>query len=224
MRGSQKNKDYKPEWSPKIAYVVGLLTTDGNLSKDGRHINFTSKDIQLVKTFKKCLGLTDVKIGRKTNGFTNKKYPYIQFSNTKLYRWLGGIGLEPNKSKRIGVLKIPEKYFFDFLRGHFDGDGSFYAYWDPRWKKSFMFYISFVSASLNHLKWLRNYIKTLSGLKGSISKSANSWTLRYAKKESRILFSRIYHEDNLPCLKRKYRKLRSFLSIDNGIKKKAQVA
>lgn len=31
-------------WSPEIAYAVGLLTTDGSLSIDGRHIDFTSKD------------------------------------------------------------------------------------------------------------------------------------------------------------------------------------
>gem|GEM_PF-6676481 len=38
----------KIQWSPEFAYVIGLLTTDGNLSPDGRHINFTSKDRELV--------------------------------------------------------------------------------------------------------------------------------------------------------------------------------
>jgi len=30
-------------WSADFAYAVGLLTTDGSLSIDGRHINLTSK-------------------------------------------------------------------------------------------------------------------------------------------------------------------------------------
>ena len=47
----------KIKWSPDFAYAVGLLTTDGSLSKDGRHISFTSKDLQLAKLFKKCLKL-----------------------------------------------------------------------------------------------------------------------------------------------------------------------
>lgn len=34
----------KIKWSPKFAYCIGLITSDGNLSKDGRHISFTSKD------------------------------------------------------------------------------------------------------------------------------------------------------------------------------------
>ena len=71
MRGNQKNKNYQVKWTPEFAYAIGLLTTDGNLSKDGRHITFTSKDIQLVKTFKKYLNLTDVKIGTKTSGTTS---------------------------------------------------------------------------------------------------------------------------------------------------------
>jgi len=132
MRGSQKNKNYKIKWFPNFFYAIGLLTTDGNLSKDGRHLGFTSKDIQLAKTFKKCLDLTNVKIGTKTSGSADKRYPRIQFSNIKLYQRLLKIGLTPNKSKTISKLKIPNKYFFDFLRGHFDGDGSCYSYWDPR--------------------------------------------------------------------------------------------
>ena len=60
------------KWSTELAYIVGLLATDGNLSSDGRHINFTSKDVQLLKTFKKCLKLKN-KIGLKNSGFLKKK-------------------------------------------------------------------------------------------------------------------------------------------------------
>jgi hypothetical protein len=44
------------EWSPVMAYVVGLLATDGCLSSDRRHIILTSRDRQLVETFLGCLG------------------------------------------------------------------------------------------------------------------------------------------------------------------------
>lgn len=42
-----KPKGKPVKWSPKIAYAVGLITTDGSLSKDGRHIDLTSKDRRL---------------------------------------------------------------------------------------------------------------------------------------------------------------------------------
>ena len=206
----------KIKWTTELAYVVGLITTDGNLSPDGRHIDFTSKDLQLIRTFKKCLGIKN-KIGLKTSGFSDKKYPHIQFGNVKLYRWLVEIGLTPRKSKTMSSINIPNKYFSDFLRGHFDGDGSCYSYWDKRWHSSFMFYINFVSASEKHVIWLRHKIDELLKVKGHIDtiKRNGVYQLRYAKKDSRILISKMYHQKNLPHLNRKYKKLNKILEIDN---------
>jgi hypothetical protein len=105
------------KWSPGLAYVVGLLTTDGSLSIDKRHIILISKDIQLLKTFRKILKLKN-KITLKRSGYTGKKNCYhLQFGNVVFYHWLLGIGLTPNKSKTLSKLKVPDKYFFDFLRG-----------------------------------------------------------------------------------------------------------
>ena len=35
-------------WDPEVAYAVGLIATDGNLSRDGRHMSVTSKDRDLI--------------------------------------------------------------------------------------------------------------------------------------------------------------------------------
>ncbi len=208
----KRTKEIK--WSPEIAYAVGLIVTDGCLSIDERHLDFTSKDIQLLETFKKCLGLKS-KVGFKSSGFSKKKYPHIQFSDVVLYKWLLKIGLTPHKSKTIGGLKIPNKYFFDFLRGSFDGDGSCYSYWDPRWASSFMFYVNFNSGSLSHLKWLQSKLKNLLKINGHIKSEIRCWRLNYAKKESKVIIRKIYYTENLPCLKRKYIKLKTILEIDN---------
>lgn len=218
MRGSQKNKNYNIKWNPEFAYAIGLITTDGSLSKDGRHIEFTSKDIQLVETFKKCLNLSGIDIQTKTSGSTSKRYPRIQFSNVKLYKWLLKIGLFPNKSKIIGRIRIPNKYFFDFLRGCFDGDGTIFSYWDSRWHSSFMFYIAFASGSLEFLKWLQKKIKTICGLKGYIGRSSGNSTfiLRYAKREGLILFNRMFYSKNIPFLKRKCKKALQIFQINTN--------
>lgn len=217
MRGSQKNVNYKVKWTPEFAYAIGLLTTDGNLSNDGRHFNLTSKDIQLLRTFKKCLGL-DVKIGTKKGGFNEKEYYQVQFGNVKLYKYLLAVGLTPNKSKTIGELKIPIKYFFDFLRGHFDGDGYSYSYWDKRWPNSFMFYTNFISASYSHIRWLREQNQKLLGIRGAIGRTRNIWKLKYAKRESAVLLPRMYYKEKLPCLSRKRKKIEKvFFSVDYKI-------
>ncbi len=74
-----------------------------------------------------------------------------------------------------------------------------------------MFYTKFVSASKKHIS------KKLSGIKGDLSQGGETpiHQLKYAKRESRILISKIYHKENLPCLKRKYKKLKAFLNINN---------
>lgn len=206
----------KIKWSASLAYTVGLITTDGNLSSDRRHIEFTSKDLQLIRTFKRCLGIKN-KIGFKTSGFSDKKYPHIQFGNVELYNWLVKIGLTPRKSKTMGKIDIPDKHFPDFLRGHFDGDGSCYSYWDKRWHSSFMFYITFISASEKHILWLKQKISKVMELSGelpSINKGG-IYQLRYAKKESNILISKMYYKKNLPCLSRKFKKLKRILIIEN---------
>lgn len=198
-----------------MAYALGLLATDGSLSKDGRHFDFTSKDKDLVMTFAKCLGLKN-KIGRKKSGFTGRKnYFKIQFSDVNFFRWCLEIGLTPNKSKTIKAIVVPDKYFFDFLRGCFDGDGSIYSYWDSRWHSSHMFYLQFCSASLDFVMWLRSVIERLTGKRGEVINSTRVWQLRFAKQGSLVIFKKMFHADNLPYLKRKFIKAQKIFKIEN---------
>jgi hypothetical protein len=124
----------------------------------------------------------------------------------------------PNKTKVLKELQIPRKYFFDFLRGHFDGDGTCYGFRDRRYKNSFMFYLSFSSGSLSHLEWLRNRINRYLKIEGSIGRiSAGVWKLSYPKGKTKKLMSKMYYKKNLPCLRRKYKKLGMLLKIEKKI-------
>jgi hypothetical protein len=127
-------------------------------------------------------------------------------------------GLSPNKTKKMGELEIPDKFFLDFLRGHFDGDGSCYSYWDKRWKDSFMFYMKFHTTSKAHILWLKSKIKELLDLDGNLGTSGKSpvYELKYAKNASRLLFFKMYYRKGLPCLERKYKKLKSIFEVDQA--------
>ena len=213
-RGSKPKGKIECVWSPDFAYAIGLIVTDGCLSSDGRHISFVSKDKEQINNFMQCLNLK-VKIGT-TAGYKNKKVFRVQFGDVIFYRFLQSIGLSQAKSKILGKIDVPRKFFFDFLRGIFDGDGYSYSYWDPRWKSSFMFYAGFVSASVKHVKWLRKVIQTRLGLKGHITiprKGASCYQLKYAKKESLVLFKKIYKRNSAICLSRKRLKIEKTLAI-----------
>lgn len=203
----------KIKWSPEFAYAIGLIVTDGSLSKDGRHISFTSKDIELINKFQKSLGI-NLSIGKKGRATgAEKKYFVVQIGDVLFYRFLEKIGLMPNKTKILKSVSVPNKYFNDFLRGHYDGDGSSYSYWDPRWRSSFMFYTSFLSASKTHINWLRDKIYTTTKIKGHITKSINSscYQLKYAKRESVKILKKIYYSPNVVCLSRKRLKISRIL-------------
>ncbi len=214
-RGTKPKGKVKIEWSPRFAYALGLLATDGNLSKDGRHLDFTSNDIEQLNNFMKCLGI-QVKISYKISGFTHKKSPHIQFGDVNFYEFLTTLGFKPAKSKTIGIIKVPQKYFFDFLRGHLDGDGTFYSYWDPRWKSSFSFCSEFMSASKKHIDWLREEIFKRLSIRGHVTKSKNNsvYQLKYAKGESLRLLPKIYYDEDVICLSRKRLKIEKALEIN----------
>jgi hypothetical protein len=113
------------------------------------------------------------------------------------------------------------------LRGLFDGDGSCYAYFDSRWKSSFMFYIEFTSASSEFIHYIQmNNIQLFGVGAGSVRISQRAFCLAYAKKDSKILYKALYdHADSL-YLARKYNKLKSFVEKDKSviIKNNARVA
>ncbi len=213
-RGTKPKGQVKIEWSPNFAYAIGLLASDGCLYNDRRHMSLTTKDLEQAENFKNCLGLS-VKIGKKSRGKEQeKKYYHVQFGDVLFYKFLESIGMTKAKSKTIGDLKIPKKYFFDFLRGLFDGDGHFYSYWDPRWKSSFMFYVCFSSASLAFIKWLQSELHNRLKINGHITKAHIKlcYQLKYAKKESLKILKRMY-QDNAVHLSRKRLKIEKALGI-----------
>ena len=117
----------------------------------------------------------------------------------------------------MGGLNIPDKYFFDFLRGSFDGDGCFYSYWDSRWRSSHMFYLTFSSASKKHISWLREEIYSRLLIKGHISKSKHQgsiYNLRYAKKEALEIIKKMYYNHRVVSLSRKRLKIKRALKIE----------
>ena len=184
------------------------------------YLDVTSTDKEILENVRTILNL-NVKLGVKRTGRGTCAYR-IQFKRVLLHKWFRSIGLTPNKSKTIGALNVPDEYFFDFLRGVWDGDGSMYAFWDKRWKSSYMFYITFVSASPPFLVWIGETVERLSGITGRITPSTRSFQLRYAKGGGKKLFEYMFHADQntMPHLSRKFAKAQKIFRIDAENSKK----
>ncbi|MCC7160488.1 hypothetical protein IT399_02090 [Candidatus Nomurabacteria bacterium] len=219
-RGPKPKRIIGETWNENLAYAIGLITTDGCLVGDGLLIDLTSKDKEQLLNFSKCVGV-NFSIGKKRNG--NKGIcSRIQFKNKIFYNFLLSIGLTPKKSLTMGKLRIPDKYFFDFLRGCFDGDGTFYSYWDKRWKSSHVFYLEFVSASKKHIDWLREHLKNTISVFGHIGKNGKNSTfqLKYAKREAIQIIKKMYYNPSVVCLSRKRVKIKKALEVEAQQQKK----
>ncbi|MFC1808069.1 hypothetical protein ACFL0T_06880 [Candidatus Omnitrophota bacterium] len=176
-------------------YLVGLITSDGNLSPDGRHINITSKDRSFLCKLKEAIGLSN-KVGVKNKTKTNLAYQ-IQFANIEFYGFLLKIGLLPRKSLTLGKLKIPTNFFHDFLRGLIDGDGGI-----QRWKHATnlneQWSLRLASGSKYFLMWVKQEVELLWSAKGRIyleDKKSTCYRLKYGKMAACKILEHCYYEN-----------------------------
>lgn len=180
------------DWTDELAYVLGLLATDGCLVSDQRHIDFTSGDRELCQTLLDCLH-RQVRIGEvrtRTGGTTFR----VQLGDVSLYRWLLERGLTSRKSLTMGALDVPERHVYALARGLLDGDGSIlnyrYAGTGKAKGKSYETIVTcFSSASRPHLEWLRGRLEPLLGFRGGLGKARQEsgnymYRLAYAKRAS----------------------------------------
>lgn len=194
-------EDLPPE---KLWYLVGLITSDGSLSVDGRHIDITSKEKDFLKSLKEHINIS-CSIGSKTNG--QKKISYrIQIGSRSFYLFLQKLGLTSNKSLTLQKIAIPEEYFSCFLRGVIDGDGCIRKWQSPLSCK-FQWYLKITSGSEKFLIWLNKIITKVFSAGGHIYlekyKNYHAFILKISKKEAIQKILKSCYGNNDISLKRK---------------------
>ena len=129
------NRGMFATWSDDLAYILGMIYTDGNLMKDyGRQltsrrslmyqVSISQKDPTILHQIRDVLRLNRALIRRRNN---KSDFLYIlQFQDREIFEQLETFGLCPNKSRIIKFPQIvPKEYIGGFLRGLFDGDGTY---------------------------------------------------------------------------------------------------
>ncbi len=130
------DENFFSSWSSEMSYVLGLIVADGCLcikrtKKDKNKqfaLDITCKDYDLLEKIRKVMGARQ-KISLKFSGRDKKEMYYrLQIGYQKICKDLLKLGIVPRKSYQPFVIKVPQKYFSDFVRGFFDGDGTVYIY------------------------------------------------------------------------------------------------
>ncbi|OGI72415.1 hypothetical protein A3J61_00345 [Candidatus Nomurabacteria bacterium RIFCSPHIGHO2_02_FULL_38_15] len=196
---AHRKSKVQTKWNSNFAYTIGVIATDGNLSPDQRHVVITSKDLEMISNC--AIGLKiEMKYSKKARGGEHdKKYFVLQFSDVNFFEFLVSIGLTTNKSKTIDVLKIPEKYFKDFLRGCIDGDGCISIFKHSQSKQP-QYKLRLSSASKNFLVWILSQVSKLYKISGgSIHKPKKSsvYTLVFGKYDAIKILPILYTRNSI---------------------------
>lgn len=117
---------------------------------------------------------------------------------------LMNLGVVQDKTHNYQLPKIPDEYFFDFLRGYIDGDGCYY--------NNGRIMMNITCASKEVLEYLQNILQTY-GIHTSIYKEKElKYRLNcYRKDDVKKLVNMLYHDGFSLCLSRKYEKIKHLL-------------
>lgn len=121
-------------YTKKSCYWAGFINADGHIEKSNRKninsfkktlsLNLSIKDIEHLKKFNKCLTRENI---IKTYKIDKYDMCRLQITRHKICDDLNDkfeIAYNNKSLKEFISDKIPDEYIRDFIRGHFDGDGS----------------------------------------------------------------------------------------------------
>ncbi len=129
------NDNFFLTWSNEMAYVLGVIFTDGNINPGSKRdpsqktttrsprLTIAQKEPELLNKVSKLMNC-DMKLRhRKKRGIGGALYIF-DICSEKIYDDLINFGLSPQKSKTIEFPNIPQEFVCHFIRGCWDGDGS----------------------------------------------------------------------------------------------------
>lgn len=110
------------------AYWLGIMLSDGSVTNNSS-INLGLKDKEHVEKFRDAIEAYHHKIIEIHDDRWSK--PCINYrlsvKDKKMEQDLSKYGVIRNKSYiQFGLPNIPKEFYYDFIRGYFDGDGSIY--------------------------------------------------------------------------------------------------
>lgn len=198
------NEAFFSSWSPEMAYVLGLLMTDGYLNKPKKNsyrIFLCLNDKELLEKVAKAMDSEHNIVSSKC-----QKGLYIYtFARERMARDLIRLGMKLNKSLNLKFPDVPKEYLRDFVRGVFDGDGCVYYHKESKNKR---LNTSFASGSKDFIYGLEKALQSLGMPKKKIYEQHYKniyYSLTYAHKKSVSLFKIMYENlENDLYLKRKY--------------------
>lgn len=178
LKETKINENFFTTWSDKMAYVLGVIYTDGvihyvkasHAKKKYLRFGVSQKEPELLE---KVLALMDSthrirkkRINLKTNPTTIN---FFEIQRQNMCKDLINLGVTPKKSLTIKFPDIPDQYVRHFIRGCWDGDGSIFE------NSRANFRASYISASYDFIFGFTMALKKdrIKNIKFDVSKKEN---------------------------------------------------
>lgn len=204
------NHNYFSVLTQENAYYLGFLAADGTIRKDRNEIKIGLSSLDkdfLLELKSKLQTEKDIHIYLTNNGFECAE---LVFSSAQIKQDLMKYGIVPNKTKKgLNLDLIPSTFKLAFIKGFFDGDGSFSYNKNTRQGK-----VCFTSHTKKILEQIIEYL----GLQGYIysnKRRGQLFSLEFSTLSSIEILNKFYTLST-PYLKRKKDKYDEFIQLRNN--------
>lgn len=206
-RGKSINHDYFSTLDNDSVYYLGFIAADGTVrpNRNEIKIGLSSVDHDFLEDMRHRLqSERTVKNYLTSNGFEVSE---LLFSSQKIKEELAKYSIVPNKTEKgITMQNIPNEFKMAFIKGFFDGDGSFVFNKNTKQCK-----VSFIS----HTKGILDEINTFFNNQGYFYQRKNNgitYDLSFSTLPSLNIMKGFYEIDT-PCLIRKKEKYENALKL-----------
>ncbi len=213
------NRSFFKTWSADMAYILGFLFADGNITQTKRsthYIAWYTSDLELLESMRIVLG-SDHKISARSakSGLVYR----LQVGSREWFDDVTKFQLTPNKTSRMRLPQIPKKYSGDFIRGFFDGDGNVWSghIHKKRLTTHLSLQVAFTSCSHDFLADLWQLLKA-NGVKGGSLNQGKSKTysrLSFSRADALTIYKIMYNSGHKLFLDRKKSVFDTFVK-ENG--------
>ena len=213
LRKYELDDDFFKKQNPDMAYILGFIAADGNVAKNENNISIQlltkDKDIlEKIKVLTKSSRPLDQYITK--NGQDTMKFSVFSAEwkkDLKVY------GIMPAKTFILQPpLFLQKKYWIDYIRGYFDGDGTIYKTTGCNNR------FEIAGASKEVIQWIRTFLASEYGItctlrEGNCQNGTKMFKVIYSDKEKITLLYHLFYDNKSLYLKRKKEKFEAILKI-----------
>ncbi|MCC6803138.1 MAG: hypothetical protein IT319_09655 [Anaerolineae bacterium] len=168
------------EMTPNLAYILGVLAGDDNLTRT-HFVSFTSADPEIVDALRQWIGELGLHLAHREN------YDY-QIGSIVLNAWLKHIGLSGyahEKKVPVSILRAPQDCVRSFLQGLFDTDGH------AEIQRGYIQYVSTSEMLARQIHVLRLQFGVVSKLTYKANAHRGAWCIRITGDAARQFYDNV---------------------------------